>query len=283
VAVALRHLGPPDQEAAYRFCEQNPERTAYIAGWLHEGGLSRSAVVPKGWLFGELEGSRIDGLVYVSSTGIVIPVVKSNAALGDLAEMARSNPNMARVLVGERPQVAELWARLKKNGMEARISRDQLGYSVNRGEFPTDEPQLPLETASAAHLDQVVAASAAMAREEAQDDPQARNPDLFRARIAERLQRGRDFVYFEGANVVFKTNVAALSPLGGQIEGIYTMPAHRRHGIGRRGTAAVTTWVLERASSAVLLVNDENHAARRIYEALSYRPVLESRTIFIAP
>jgi GNAT superfamily N-acetyltransferase len=283
VAAALRHLGPPDQDAAYRFCEENPERTTYIAGWLHEGGLSRSGVVPKGWLFGEMDGPLIRGLVYVSSTGIVIPVVQSSAALGQIAEMARQNPNMVRVLVGERPQVSDLWARLEKNGMEARICRDQLGYAVGRGEFPHGEPTLGLETARPAHLDQVVSASAAMAREEAQDDPQARNPELFRSRILERLQRGRDFVHFDGGTLVFKTNVAALSPLGGQVEGIYTIPAHRNRGIGRRGTAAITTWVLERAQNAVLLVNDDNHGARRIYEVLNYRPVLESRTIFIAP
>jgi GNAT superfamily N-acetyltransferase len=283
VVAVLRHLGSVDQEAAYLFCEKNPERTTYIAGWLHEGGLQKSAVVPKGWLFGEMDGPTIVGLVYVSSTGIVIPVVQATAALGHIAEMARANPNMVRVLVGERREVADLWSRLKKNGMEARMQRDQLGYVVRRGEFTPSEPALSLDVAAMPHLDQVVTASAAMAREEAQDDPQARNPELFRTRIAERLQRGRDFVHLEGGNLVFKTNVASLSPLGGQIEGIYTVPSQRRRGIGKRGTAAVTTWVLERAQTAALLVNDDNHPARAIYEALSYKPVLESRTIFIAP
>src|SRR5262249_4447898 len=162
---------------------------------------------------------------------IVIPVVKASAALGHIAEMARTNPSMVRVLVGERTEVAELWARLKKNGMEARIQRDQLGYAVSRVEFRAEEGAVALDGAGAEHLDQVVSASAAMAREEAQDDPQARNPELFRTRIAERLQRGRDFVCYEGPNLVFKTNVAALSPVGGQIEGIYTIPSHRRRGI----------------------------------------------------
>jgi predicted GNAT family acetyltransferase len=61
------------------------------------------------------------------------------------------------------------------------------------------------------------------------------------------------------------------------------VPTHRGRGIGRRGTAAVTMWVLERAQRAVLLVNEDNEPARRLYETLGYRRMLESRTIFIAP
>lgn len=283
MGVLLRQLGPKDREAAYGFCQQQPEQTAYIAGWLSEGGLERSLIVPRAWLFGEVEGRQLQGLVYVSNTGIVIPVVRSTAALTQLAEMNRTNPNMVRVLVGERQTVGELWSRLKRLGLQARIIRDQLGYAIDRSDFPAGAARLALEPATAEHLDQVVEASAAMAREEAQDDPQSRNPELFRTRILERITRGRDFIHLLDRELVFKTNVAALSPLGGQIEGIYTLPRFRGRGFGTSGTAAVTTWVLERAQRAVLLVNEDNTPARRIYESLGYRRVQESRTIFVAP
>jgi predicted GNAT family acetyltransferase len=239
--------------------------------------------VSRAWLLAEYDARSIDGLIYISSTGIVIPVIKTKDAYDQVVEMARVNANTVRVLVGERRSVAELWSRLRKLGLEARISRDQLVYAVTRDEFHTDEQRLELQVASTADLDQVVAASAAMAREEAQDDPQARNPELFRSRIHDRLTRGRDFICLEKNQLLFKTNVAALSPMGGQIEGIFTVPSHRGRGIGRRGTAAVTTWVLERAQRAVLLVNEDNEPARRLYETLGYRAVLESTTIFIAP
>jgi ribosomal protein S18 acetylase RimI-like enzyme len=279
----LRHLGPSDEREAYVFCEQRLDQCTYIAGWLSEGGLHKSTLVSRAWLLAEWEARQISGLIYISTTGIVIPVINTKECYERVTEMARANANTIRVLVGERSTVGQLWARLKKIGMEARIDRDQLGYAVTREEFRPAEPRLDLEVATDAHLDQVVSASAAMAREEAQDDPQARNPDLFRSRIQDRLTRGRDFIYREKNQLLFKTNVAALSTLGGQIEGIYTLPSQRRLGIGRRGTAAVTTWVLERAQRAVLLVNEDNVGARGLYESLGYRPILESRTIFIAP
>lgn len=278
----LRQLGPSSRAEAYAFCERQPERCTYIAGWIKDGGLERSALVSRGWLLAEMKGGAINGLVYVSSTGIVIPVA-GERALDDVAEMARANPNAVRVLVGERSVVVSLWRRLETLGMEARISRDQLGYAVDRARFRSTSRELELTTATNAQLDELVEASAAMAREEANDDPQARNPELFRSRIAERVARGRDFIYRPNGELLFKTNVAALSPIGGQIEGIYTSPKHRRRGIGASGTAAVTAWVLERAERAVLLVNEDNAAARALYEALAYREVLASRTIFIAP
>jgi len=42
-----------------------------IAGWITEGGLVRSPLVPRGWLLAETAGGQINGLVYISSTGIV--------------------------------------------------------------------------------------------------------------------------------------------------------------------------------------------------------------------
>jgi GNAT superfamily N-acetyltransferase len=283
VSRGLKQLGPLSREEAYRFCEREPERCSYIAGWIAEGGLTRSPLVPRAWLLAEMDHGHIEGLVYISSTGIVMPVLESDEALDGVLEMARANPNAMRVLVGERRQVAALWSRLQTLGLSARMSRDQLGYSVNKREFRPDTSPLSLQLATLTHIDRVVEASAAMAREEAHDDPQARNPELFKTRIEERLARGRDFIYCEDGALLFKTNVAALSQLGGQIEGIYTMPEHRRRRIGRRGTTSVTAWVLERSDRAVLLVNEDNQPARDLYEQLGYRCVLESRTIFVAP
>jgi uncharacterized protein len=280
----LVKLGLAHAPAARRFCEENPHRCTYIAGWIEDGGLRDGGDgVSRAWLLGELgPEDRIEGLVYISDTGIVIPAVRSEAAIEDVVRIGRRNPNAIRVLVGERKPVASLWTQLESIGMLARISRDQLGYSVDRAAFKDSAPSLTLVRAAKEHLDQIVELSGAMALEEARDDPHGRNPDLFRARIEERLVRGRDFIYIENGVVVFKSNISAVSPTGGQVEGIYTLPAHRGRGLGFAGTAAVTRWVLERSEHAFLLVNDDNETAKRIYEKLGYRQVLESRTIFVA-
>ena len=276
----LAPLAPEDAAAALRFCETQPYHCTYIAGWIAEGGLTRAPNTPRAWLLGERdERNQLVGLLYISVTGIMIPACLGEDAVHRVGEMVHRNPNLARVIVGERKLVAHLWRTLARRGTRARLSRDQVGYSLNRAGARLYEP-LPLIPATLEHLEQVVQASAAMAREEARDDPFGRNPRLFRERIAERLRRGRDFVHLTSNRLRFKSNVASLSPLGGQIEGIYTMPPYRHQGLGLRGTSAVTHWVLERADRAFLLVNEDNHDARRLYERLGYRAVVESRTVF---
>ncbi len=277
----LVQLGPDHAEIALAYCRRRPHHTTFVAGWITDGGLAESPRAPRAWLFADLDGQgEILGLVYISDTGIVLPMASNEDSLDGLVEIARRNPNAIRVIVGERSLVGALWGRIDRFGFEARISRDQLGYSVDSQTFVRGDSRA-LVLAAEHHLDQLVEASAAMAREEARDDPQARNPVLFRARIRDRVERGRDFIFIDNGRISFKCNVSAMSPIGGQIEGIYTLPAFRRSGLGRTGTQAVTAWVLERASRAFLLVNDDNDVALRLYEALGYQKVLESRTIFV--
>ncbi len=276
----LTPLAPEDAAAGLQFCGRHPHQCTYIAGWIAEGGLTRAANTARAWLLGERnDDGELRGLLYISVTGIMIPACLSASAIERVGEMVHRNPNLARVVVGERGLVDELWRTLSRRGTRERLSRDQIGYSIVRSEARLTEP-LPLVTATADHLEQVVDASAAMAREEARDDPYARNPRLFRERIAERLRRGRDFIHAPEGRLVFKSNVASLSALGGQIEGIYTLPPYRHRGLGLRGTSTVTQWVLERAEQAFLLVNEDNDHARRLYERLGYRPVIKSRTVF---
>jgi ribosomal protein S18 acetylase RimI-like enzyme len=279
----LYQLGPEHRDIAFAFAAHRPALCTFIAGWIQEGGLVESPRVPRGWLLAEFDpDGAVEGLAYISDTGIVMPALGSPEGLADVAAIGRRHPNAVRVLVGAREQVAGIWAHMARRGAMARQIRDQAGYLVHRDHF-TDLGPLDLEIATPDHLDQLVQASADMAREEAQDDPQGRNPGLFRERIRERMLRGRDLIHLEGGRLLFKSNVAAISRASGQVEGIYTLPHARRRGLGTRGTSAVTRWVLSQAEQAFLLVNEDNTPARRLYERLGYREVMKSRTIFVAP
>lgn len=281
MAEGLVRLAPANAHAAYSFCARHPEHCTYIAGWIREGGLLQDPRVPKAWLLGLLRPEdQVDGLVYISETGIVLPVLPESLT-DSLLKVAKKNPSLIRVLVGERALVRTIWQDLERQGMVARLVREQLGYVATQETFQGTR-DLALELGREEHLDQLVVASAEMAKEEAQDDPYSRNPSLFEQRIRERILRGRDFVHLREGHLTFKTNISALSTLGGQVEGIYTVPEYRRQGLGRRGTSTITRWVLRRAKRAFLLVNQDNDAAKKIYEEIGYQRVLSSQTIFIA-
>lgn len=262
-----------DKSRVLALCEQLPTRPMQIAAWVHEGGLDRNA--PPSALFVEPEG----GLAFVSDLGVIMPHLIRGESVEELAH--RIGTPAARVVVGPTWAARILWTTLEQRGCRARIVRDQVGYAVSRESFKAEAKHetLPLRAATLADLDGLVSASAAMAVEESKDDPARRNPGLFRSRIADRIRKGRDFVLIENGRLLFKVNVAALSPFGGHIEGVYTAPKARGRGIGRAGTAWITNWILQRGALATLLVNKDNRVARQIYEGLGFVPTYESRTI----
>ncbi|MEO1334773.1 MAG: hypothetical protein AAFV29_03985, partial [Myxococcota bacterium] len=102
----LTSLAADDAAAALQFCATEPDQCTYIAGWIAEGGLTRAPNTPRAWLMGEYDRTgRLSGLVYISLTGIMIPVRLSDDAIKDFGQMVRRNPNLARVVVGQRSLV----------------------------------------------------------------------------------------------------------------------------------------------------------------------------------
>ncbi|MBK6689589.1 MAG: GNAT family N-acetyltransferase [Deltaproteobacteria bacterium] len=280
---SLVRLSQRDAAAAFALAERDPDRCTFIAGWIHDGGLSDSPRVPRGWLLGEMDGTQLLGLLYLSDSGILVPAVNTQVGIDEVIAFGQRQPDVVRVIVGERNLVETIWSGLERRGARARLVRDQLAFAIQAGDLRSDSA-LSLERATENDLDEVVHASAAMAREEARDDPEGRNPHLFRMRILERVRRGRDFLHRDLAgHLDFKANVSALSSVGGQIEGIYTLPEVRRRGLGKAGTATITRWVLSQCGRAFLLVNEDNDPARALYESLGYRQVGISRTLFVAP
>jgi predicted GNAT family acetyltransferase len=268
-------------EEALAFCQSKPTQTAYVASWITEK-LNDHPQSKPGWLLAEFDQShKIVGLAYISETGILFPVLHSDESFEQIEAIARANPGMLRVILGHKSLVDILWPRLEKQGLRARMNQLQVMYTVDRHTFLPCENPLELTMAIDLDVDDIVKASALMAKEESKDDAQARNPRLFRARIETRLKKNRDFIYRSDGHFCFKASVSALAEQGGQLEGIYTLPNFRRQGLALSGTSSMTAWILQRAERALLLVNKDNAAAKKIYEALGYKIDHESRTIFI--
>jgi predicted GNAT family acetyltransferase len=277
----LKEIEAHRYEEALDFCRTQPSQTMPIAHWICEH-LGASEFARHGWLLGEFDQNQtIIGLALISETGILYPVLRTDECFAQINAITQANTGMIRVLIGQKSLVDSMWGQFHKQGFQARIDHVQALYSVDKETLQAVEGNLSLNIASEQDLDELVLASAAMAKEESGNDAQARNPGLFRERVQVRLKKKGDFIHKIEGEIAFKASVSALLDFGGQIEGVYTAPAFRRQGLARRGTAYVSQWVLARAESAFLLVNAENTPARSLYEDLGFKQLSESRTIFI--
>ena len=94
---------------------------------------------------------------------------------------------------------------------------------------------------------------------------------MYRARVAQLIGKGWSFARIEDGKVLFKAEVAAVSPYAAQVQGVYVDPARRGEGLATAGMAAVVEIVLREIAPVVsLYVNEHNVAARAAYAAVGF-------------
>ena len=87
---------------------------------------------------------------------------------------------------------------------------------------------------------------------------------MYRARVAQLIGKGWSFARIENGRVLFKAEVAAVSPYACQIQGVYVDPTRRGEGIATSGMAAVVATALGEIAPVVsLYVSDHNTPARQ--------------------
>jgi predicted GNAT family acetyltransferase len=95
--------------------------------------------------------------------------------------------------------------------------------------------------------------------------------NLYRARVAQLVNRGWSFSRGEAGKVVFKAEIACATSAACQIQGVWVDPARRGEGLCARGMAAVVDVALrEVAPTVALYVNAHNVPARTAYERVGF-------------
>ena len=103
---------------------------------------------------------------------------------------------------------------------------------------------------------------------------------VYRARVLQLITRGWSFARFEGGRVVFKAEVACVSPSAAQVQGVWVPPDRRGEGLATSGMAAVVEAVRQDIAPTVsLYVNDWNTAARRAYATVGFEQTATFATL----
>ena len=221
---------------------------------------------------GRLEGVALVGhAVYVAAD--------TAQALRAFARAAQAERN-AHMILGEESLVGRFWKHYAPAGQAPRIFSREVLYELR---WPVSAPE-PVEGLRPATLDDlmlVMPVHAALAYEESGVNPLDVDLHGFRMRCARRIEHGRVWVLVEDGNLLFKSDIASDTPECVYLEGVYVDPASRQRGLGSRCLAQLSRVMLESAKCVSALVNEQNLAARALFDKAGYKLRGRYDTVFL--
>lgn len=278
--LAVRPLGPRDGPATWRFLNDGGIRNVFVASQVWRGALSQKSADGTPELWGAYSGEELRAVLFYGQGGLAVPAAHLPDDIAVLGPLLARRAERLRALIGGLELVDPLLPFAEAAGARVRVRVRELFLEVESATLDP-ESQLPeLRAATLDDLDLVTRAASRAHLEEMGDDPFARNPEAFLGRVARMILEERVFVLREGDTLVFKAELSALCPLGAQISGVYTDPAHRNRGIARRGTVELSRRMLETVPTVCLFVREDNPPALRAYERGGFRHTSDYRTLF---
>jgi predicted GNAT family acetyltransferase len=270
LTVPVRLLADADRAAALRVLDLEPYAGAQVTERVSMAGLSWRRQDAR--VFGYGGRRQLESLCWLGAN--MIPVHAGPSAVAAYADLLSGEPRTCSSIVGEAGAVLELWQRLRPGWGDARDIRGcQPLLAANA------VPDLPVDTGvrlvRPSELDLLYPAAVAMYTEEVGVSPVMDGGDsAYRERVRDLVRAGRAYARFVDGQVAFKAELAVITRHTAQIQGVWTAPRYRGHGLATAGMAAVIADALRRvAPSVTLYVNDFNHAAQRVYARCGFRRV----------
>ncbi len=276
LTASLRLLGAGDRSAIDSVLEREPIAGAQVADLVNGTGVNwwRSGAR----LLGHGSGKSIDALCWCGVN--MIPVGADATAAAAFAGFARAERRRSSSLVGPADVVLDMWSTIQPRWGPAReVRADQPLLLADQPAVPAPDPRVRL--ARAGELDVLLPAAIAMYTAEVGVSPVTRRGGSgYRRRISDLIAGGRAYVRIDAGEVVFKADLAVLTPRTAQIQGVWVPPGRRGEGLATAGVSAVLADAFRRGIPTVsLYVNHNNVPARRVYERCGFREVGRFATV----
>lgn len=274
----VRVLGPGDRDAFIALAEQDPVVNVFA------DYRARLTNLDERWLGGQVWG-RFEGDELVAGCHLganLVPVQCTPDDVGAFADVALRRRNTVGTIVGPSDVVAALWEVIEPRWSRPREFRAaQPHLEIAR---PPAVPSAPdVRPTTPRDLDVLYPACVAMYTEEVGVSPEndAGGGDLYRARIQQLISRGWSLASFDDQGVVFKAEVACVTPYAAQVQGVWVRPDRRGEGLSTSGMAAVVSHVLGSGMAPVvsLYVNDWNTPARAAYARVGFEQTATFATL----
>lgn len=258
------------------FLSGRPAQAVIMSGLIRDNGFespfNRGTFHACRGAGGRLEGVALVGhAVYVSAD--TAPALKA------LARVAQGRRD-AHMILGEQEMVGRFWEHYAPAGQAPRVFCRELLFE-QRWPVSAHEPVEGLRPATLEDLMLVMPVHAAMAYEESGVNPIDVDLPGFRMRCARRIEHGRVWVLVEGGNLLFKADIASDTPECVYLEGVYVDPPSRQKGYGLRCLSQLCRDLLERTKTVSALVNEQNLAARALFQRAGFKLRGPFDTVFL--
>lgn len=276
----VRELTTADQAEVLSFLSAEPLRTVQMLGLLADHGISSPAL--RGRFYGYYEDDFLMGIALLGHAILfhILPEAEA-AALGEFARIVAEHRIKGHVLFGPCAQADAFFNELSRHGRTQRLQSDHLWCVCEKPALPL--AQLQLNRANLDELDALAEAQAEMVREASGIDPRQSDPEGFRTRVAERIERKRTWVRLLDDKVVFKVEIVSETEQAAYLEGVWTHPDYRGRSIARTCMNELVHRLTRQKKSVCLIVEPDETAARRIYEQVGFVPVADCRAIYLSP
>ena len=274
----VRVLGPGDRDRFVALAERDPVVNVFA------DYRARLTNLDERWLGGQVWG-RFQGDELVAGCHLganLVPVQCTPDDVGAFADVALRRRHTVGTIVGPSDVVAALWDLVEARWARPREVRARQPH-LEMDRLPSVAPAPDVRLTTPGDLPALYPACVAMYTEEVGVSPEndAGGGDLYRARIRQLIGRGWSLASFDDHGVVFKAEVACVTPYAAQVQGVWVRPDRRGRGLGVSGMAAVVAHVLGSGMAPVvsLYVNEWNAPARAAYATVGFEQTATFATL----
>jgi predicted GNAT family acetyltransferase len=274
----VRELTEQDLESVMKLLKEDHLRAVHLRGMIEDYGICNSTAF-RGQLFGYYENRELKNIALL---GHHILIYKEDEGIKQFAEKAAEIKAQGFLVLGPHGQIEEFWSHLSEHGRETRMSSPQLWYVCRRSNMKAKSAQLQL--AQPEQLDEIAETHAMLLMEQNGGlDPRDKDPEGFRNRVLDRIERRRTWVKVEDGKIIFKAELVCESSEAVYLEGIWTHPEHRNQGVGTSCTTEFVNRFLLQKKAIGILVEPHEVTAMHIYERIGFVHEEDHQARFLNP
>ena len=270
-------LRETEKVEALSFLDERPLHTVYMASLIRDNGIE--SPLNRGRLYG-YRGSRgnLEGIALLGHATMI--EARSECSLTAFARLAQQS-SLPHLIRGEEERIRKFWSQYQPTGQTpSRFCRELLMEQVDA---PAGKEISGLRQATPDDLERVVEVNSEMLEAETGSNPLKRDPEGFRNRIAQRIARGRNWIWTEDGKLLFKADIIAETPQVIYLEGIYVDAAERGKGYGSMGLKQLGRTLLRRTGSICLTLNAHKEKTKNFYTKAGFALRSYYDTIYLQP